>query len=525
MSDTSKSAREALSGAQTLIDANAHHFAALCVVEGRVVIESLDRHQIALYEFAGLAARLLAAEQLMEAATPTSSGGPVFDLRRELATLYVAETVRDCLRLFAFRESEFRLSSDTLDSLLHTPVIIAFLNERLNSQIYQTIASLIDQTNSAGADVLSDEHDALRATFGRYAADKVAPLAEQIHREDLLLPDSQIEDLAAMGCFGITIPTRYGGLLDEDNPDHTAMVIISEELSRASFPTAGSLITRPELLSKALLKGGTEEQKEKWLPLIASGQCQVAVAVTEPDYGSNVASLRTTARPADGGWRISGTKTWSTFAGRSDTLMVLARTDPDLSKAHRGLSLFIAEKPPAYGHSFEHSGRNGRIEGRAIATLGYRGMHSYEVLFDNYFVPADNLIGGEAGLTYSRQREVFGQSLLAYPLTQHKLARMAMMIQATRQLAYHAARQMDTGAGSVEAAMVKLIAARAAEWITRESQQLHGGMGYAEEFPISRHFIDARVLSIFEGTEEVLALRIIAKALLETAALDGFEAD
>ena len=240
---------------------------------------------------------------------------------------------------------------------LHTPVIIAFLNERLNSQIYQTIASLIDQTNSAGADVLSDEHDALRATFGRYAADKVAPLAEQIHREDLLLPDSQIEDLAAMGCFGITIPTRYGGLLDEDNPDHTAMVIISEELSRASFPTAGSLITRPELLSKALLKGGTEEQKEKWLPLIASGQRQVAVAVTEPDYGSNVASLRTTARPADGGWRISGTKTWSTFEGRSDTLMVLARTDPDLSKAHRGLSLFIAEKPPAYGHSFEHSGR------------------------------------------------------------------------------------------------------------------------------------------------------------------------
>ena len=186
-------------------------------------------------------------------------------------------------------------------------------------------------------------------------------------------------------------------------------------------------------------------------------------------------------------------------------------------------------------------------------------MHSYEVLFDNYFVSADNLIDGEAGfgrgfyfqmhgftgsrlqtagralgvmmaafeagLTYARQREVFGQSLLAYPLTQHKLARMAMMIQATRQLAYHAARQMDTGAGSVEAAMVKLIAARAAEWITRASQQLHGGMGYAEEFPISRHFIDARVLSIFEGTEEVLALRIIAKALLETAALDGFEGD
>lgn len=549
-------ARQALTGAQTLLQSITRHLADSHVSEGKVSVDALDQHQLVLFDLAGFASRLIAADHLLaHAETSSQPDTPSSQLLGQLATLYVAESIQSLAQGLAFRESEFGLSLDALTGYLRQPATMAFLNQQLSAQTYNAIANLIDQTDGPGPNTLDDENRALQNTFRRYANDKVAPIAERVHREDLLIPDDQIEDLARLGCFGLTIPERYGGFFDEAKPNHTAMVVVSEELSRVSLGTAGSLITRPELLSKALLKGGTEAQKEKWLPLIASGQRQVAVAVTEPDYGSDVASLRTTARPDGGGWRLNGTKTWCTFAGRADTLMVLARSNPDLAKAHRGLTLFMVEKPPAYGHSFEHTAQGGHIEGRSIATLGYRGMHSFEVVFDNTFVPADNVLGGEAGLgrgfffqmhgfggsrlqttgralgvmmaafdaalTYSRQRQVFGQSLLAYPLTGYKLVRMAMLIQAVRQLAYHAARQMDAGAAGVEAAMSKLLASRAAEWITREAQQLHGGMGYAEEFAISRHFVDARLLAIFEGTEEVLALRIIARNLLESAARDA----
>lgn len=261
-----------------------------------------------------------------------------------------------------------------------------------------------------------------------------------------------------------------------------------------------------------------------------------------------MAHLTTSARPVEGGWRLNGTKMWCTYAGRADLLMVLARTDPDRSQGHRGLSLFIIEKPASDGHSFEVRANGGRLSGRAIATLGYRGMHSFEVVFEDVFVPAENLIGESSGLgrgfylqmygfggsrlqtagralgimsaafaealSYVRQRTVFGRALIAYPLVRHKLVQMAMQLEAARQLTYSAARQVDQGDGAVAAAMAKLLTARFAERITREAQQLHGGMGYAEEFPVSRHFVDARVLAIFEGAEEVLALRVIARSLL-----------
>jgi (2S)-methylsuccinyl-CoA dehydrogenase len=327
------------------------------------------------------------------------------------------------------------------------------------------------------------------------------------------------------------------------------MVIVSDELSRASFGTAGSLGTRPELLARALLKGGTEAQKEKWLPLIASGAQQTAVAITEPDYGSDVANLSMSARRVQGGWRLNGRKMWSTFAGRATILMVLARTDASASKPHRGLSMFIVQKPPFYGHSFEHRQDGGCLSGSAIPTIGYRGMHSFDLRFDDFFVPDENLVGGVDGvgrgfylqmhgfggsrlqtagralgimaaafqeaLGYARERRVFGRQLLDYPLTRHRLARMAAHIQASRRLTYEAAAELDAGGGAVAAAMAKLLTARNAEWITRDAQQLHGGMGYAEEYPVSRHFVDARVLAIFEGAEEVLALRVIARHLLE----------
>jgi (2S)-methylsuccinyl-CoA dehydrogenase len=232
--------------------------------------------------------------------------------------------------------------------------------------------------------------------------------------------------------------------------------------------------------------------------------------------------------------------------------MLLARTDPDRSKGHRGLSVLIVEKPRAEGHAFNfEDGRGGKMEGRAIDTIGYRGMHSYEVAFDNWFVPADNLIGGEgglgrgfylqmagfengrlqtaaravglmqaafeAGLSYAQERKVFGRAVFDYQLSKAKLARMAALIQAGRQFSYDVAGKMAAGEGTLEASMVKAYVCRAAEWVTREAMQLHGGMGYAEEFPVSRFFVDARVLSIFEGADETLCLRVIARRLAEQA--------
>ncbi|MDA8365530.1 MAG: acyl-CoA dehydrogenase, partial [Actinomycetota bacterium] len=288
-----------------------------------------------------------------------------------------------------------------------------------------------------------------------------------------------------------------------------------------------------------------------------SAEIMGAVAVTEPDYGSDVAGVVTSATPTDGGWLINGVKTWCTFAARADVLLLLARTDPDRSKGHRGLSLFLVEKPQAEGHGFVFNQEAtadrpaGRMEGRAIDTLGYRGMHSYEVAFENWFVPSANLIGGEAGLgkgfylqmqgfengrlqtaaravgvmqaayeaalDYARERKVFGAPILDYQLTQAKLARMAVVIQCTRQFAYQVARLMAKGEGSLEASMVKAYVCRAAEWVTREAMQIHGGMGYAEEFPVSRYFVDARVLSIFEGADETLCLKVVARRLLDQA--------
>jgi (2S)-methylsuccinyl-CoA dehydrogenase len=396
---------------------------------------------------------------------------------------------------------------------------------------------------------LSEDHQMMRETFRKFAEDKVAPLAEEIHRKDLLVSDELIGELAELGCFGLSVPERYGGFQDDEAPDNLGMVVVTEELSRGSLGAAGSLITRPEILAKAVLKGGTDEQKERLLPIMTSGRKMVAVCVTEPDYGSDVAGMKVTATRTDEGWLLDGVKTWATFAGRAELLMVLARTDPDMSKRHRGMSILVADKPAFSGYDFEHTQPGGgRIEGRAIGTIGYRGMHSYEVAFESYLVPHENLIGGDEGLgrgfylqmagfaggrlqtaaratglmeaaldealRYANERETFGKPIGRYQLTRHKLARMAAKLAAARRFAYDVAAMFDRHEGQMEASLVKLYAGRAAEYVCREALQLHGGMGYAEEYAVSRYFLDARVLSIFEGAEEVLALKVIARALL-----------
>ena len=409
---------------------------------------------------------------------------------------------------------------------------------------------------------LDADMEMVQDTFRSFAGDVVAPHAEHVHRANEDVPEDVISGLAEIGAFGLSAPSKYGGFSEGGVDEYLAMVIATEELSRASLGVGGSLITRPEILTRALVKGGTEAQKQAWLPRLASGELMAAVAVTEPDFGSDVAGLKVTATPTGGpggapGYAISGVKTWCTFAARADVLMLLARTEPDRSKAHKGLSLFIVPKPRGEANGFvfdqevDGSATGGRLEGRPIDTIGYRGMHSYELSLEDWWVPADHLIGEEAGmgrgfylqmegfengrlqtaaralgvmqaayeaaLAYAHDRVVFGSPVFDYELTRVKLGRMAFIIQGARQFAYQVGRKMAGGDGALEASMVKAYVCKAAEWVTREAMQIHGGFGYAEEYPVSRLFVDARVLSIFEGADETLCLKVIARRLVAGA--------
>ncbi|MFZ6005189.1 MAG: acyl-CoA dehydrogenase family protein [Actinomycetota bacterium] len=424
---------------------------------------------------------------------------------------------------------------------------------------YRDPAFLAGLAGQEGPRHLDDDFELVQDTFRRFAEEKLKPIAEHIHRHNEDIPEEIISGLAEMGAFGLSIPEEYGGYGSGGESEYIGMVVATEELSRGSLGAGGSLITRPEILTRALVKGGTEEQKHRILPQLATAEIMNAVAVTEPDFGSDVAGVKVTATKVDGGWLINGVKTWCTFGARADVLMLLARTDPDRSKAHRGLSMFVVPKARGEGHGFvleQEAGADGgapgggRMEGRPIDTIGYRGMHSYEIAFDGWFVADDNLVGGDDGLgkgfylqmagfengrlqtaaravgvmqaayeaarQYAEDRVVFGKPIADLQLTKVKLARMAVTIEASRQASYAVARLMAKGEGSLEAAMVKAYVCKAAEWVTREAMQIHGGMGYAEEFDVSRYFVDARVLSIFEGADETLCLKVIARRMVES---------
>jgi (2S)-methylsuccinyl-CoA dehydrogenase len=401
---------------------------------------------------------------------------------------------------------------------------------------------------SPGGHHLPPDYELVRETFARVAAEVVGPVAGHVHRTDDDIPEEVIHALAGLGAFGMSIDAEFGGFAEAAEQGMLATVIATEELSRASLAVGGSLLTRPEIIIRALERGGMEAQKREFLPRIASGDALVAVAVTEPDHGSDVAGLRMTATRDGEEWVLNGVKTWCTFAGRAHLLMVLARTGP--GEGHRGLSLFLVEKESSLGHHFrQEQPGGGLMEGTAIPTLGYRGMHSFEVSFDGWRVPSSALVGGDVGIgggfllqmagfesgrlqtaaravgvmqraydeakAYAAGRSVFSKPLAEYELTRVKLGRMAATIQACRQFTYAVATKLgaDDDSGAM-AAMVKAYACRAAEWITREAMQIHGGYGYAEEYPVSRLFVDARVLSIFEGADEVLALRVIGRRLM-----------
>ncbi len=522
-----------------------------CTRDGKLDNRRFDQHQVASYELAWVAADLLAADTAMQNLGDDSS-----ELERRLALVFAVEAIGAVMGRLDMLGLELGLDLGPLQALTNDADWAALRRSAASAEALQAAGRALAQADGdvAGA-ALDESHAMAQDAFRRFAADVVAPQAEALHRHDLTVPESLLQPLREMGVFGLSIPERFGGSGPDDREDTLLMVLVTEALSEASLAGAGSLITRPEILSRALMTGGTPEQQSHWLPRIAAGDPLCAIAITEPDYGSDVASLALKGTRVDGGWRLDGAKTWCTFAGKAGLLMVVVRTDPDRSLGHRGLSLLLVEKPSYDGHAFDfrqdEAQGGGRLSGKAIPTIGYRGMHSFDLAFENFFVPDSHVIGGEAGLgrgfyftmagmmggrmqtagrasgvmraalraavRYAGDRKVFGAPLLDCPLTLAKIARMGARFMACQRLAYAVARTLDAGGGRMEASLVKLLACRSAEWVTREALQIHGGMGYAEETPVSRYFVDARVLSIFEGAEETLALKVVARSLLEDA--------
>ncbi len=346
---------------------------------------SIDADQILAYDLAHAAAAVETARSMLD----YGAKGPV---EGALTCVFVADVVAELGARLWGRDA---LWGSGPDALAPSTGFVA---------TWRDPAVLSALAFEDGPRHLDDEFELVQETFRRFAEERVVPVAEQVHRDNTDIPEDLITGLAEMGLFGLSIPEEYGGFATGGESDYYGMVIATEELSRASLGAAGSLITRPEILARALEAGGTEDQKREWLPRLASGEIMAAVAVTEPDYGSDVAGVKVTATPtppdhaAGTGWLVNGVKTWCTFAARADILMLIARTDPDRSKGHRGLSILIVPKDRADGEGFKLTQPGGgTVEGRPIDTLGYRGMHSYELAFDDYLVPAENLIGGDEG--------------------------------------------------------------------------------------------------------------------------------
>ena len=490
--------------------------------------------QIEIYDLAFSRAELLAAKVIKERANNNS-------YLKGVSNYFCSEVIANIAGRIARNQFLYEIDPVSLSSVTsRLPYLTSHHVKRLGSRFIEEGIPL---------ESFDEEKLLMRDTFRSFADETVKPLAEQIHRENLLVPVEIIDPLRQMGVFGLSVPISFGGLTPDDKDDSLGMVIATEELSRGSLGAAGSLITRPEIMARAILEGGTDAQKSRWLPGIAKGNPLCAVSVTEPNTGSDVASVSLKASKTKGGWLLNGGKTWCTFAGAAGLILVLARTEDDEAIGHRGLSLFVIEKDSDLGDLFEltQSG-GGKLTGRAIPTIGYRGMHSFEMFYDDFFVPDDCLVGetegrgkgfyytmkGFAGgrlqtaaracglmraafedsAKYSLDRKVFGKAVADYPLSLAKFARMGSYISVCKELTYEVARLVDKGEGQVEASLVKLLSCRAAEWVTRDALQLFGGMGYAEESNVSRYFVDARVLSIFEGAEETLAIRVLGKSLL-----------
>ncbi|MDG2334680.1 MAG: acyl-CoA dehydrogenase family protein [Myxococcota bacterium] len=541
-----------LNEAQTLLEA-ATRLLEEAIDAGKSLTEGgkrIDDHQVATGRIAYAATEAVAAHELIVASQEILAegrGGPMFEKTTVAAVGQLVEGLRSRLSDSA---DELGIGDAGIEAAF--PAEVRQLLRRATSEsLCREIGAHVIASRGVNDYPLDEMHEQVREQVREFGVNEVMPHAEHIHRNDDLVPEEFITKMAELGFFGLSVPEEYGGV----EMGNLAMILTTEELSRASLAAAGSLITRPEILTKALMGGGTAEQKSEWLPRLASGETMVGISVTEPGIGSNVAGAKCRAERAtvagQEGWVINGPKAWCTFAGRANVLALLARTDPDPNKGARGLSLFIVPKESFKGHDFECTQEGGgKLSGKADATPGYRGMHSFTLQFENYFVPGANLVGGEAGegrgfqlqmagfaagrlqtggracglaqaaieetAKYVVDREQFGQPISEFQLTQYTMGRMQAKLAGARAITYAAARAFDEDerAASPLAAQAKLLACDVAVDVTQQGQLMHGGWGYAEEYPISRYVVDATVLPIFEGVKPILELKVVGRAVL-----------
>ncbi len=538
-------ARTLVDAAGAAIDAAVAHAAE--VTEGGALI---DDHQVHTERIAYLATQVRAASALVASSEALREAGVHDEQQEDAALVYAAEATHTLRSAIEAARDDFGIdeAAAALDTSELRSAVRAGLDEaRVRALGRRAIASL----GVNNLDLRDDAAMLTRETAREFARNEVAPIAQEIHRQDLLVPDSLLERFSSLGFFGASIPEQYGGT----GMGYLPMVVMTEELSAASLGAAGSLHTRPEILAHALLTGGTEAQKDEWLPKLASGEVLVAIGVTEPDVGSDNANLQVRATPAtvDGvqGWRINGAKAWSTFSGRANVISMLVRTNPNPEAAGRGLSVLIVPKDAHYGHEWTQTQpEGGSMSATANPTPGYRGMHSFTVAIDNYFVPHANLVGEDEGMgrgfalqmggfavgrlqtggracgvaqaslekacQYVTQREQFGKPIGEYQLTQFRIGEMVARLAAARQLTYAAAHDFDSR--GLPAPMAKLLACDVAVDVSQAAQQLHGGWGYSEEDPIARYVSDALVLPIFEGVKPILELKVVGRQLLAAAA-------
>ncbi|MEP3431258.1 MAG: acyl-CoA dehydrogenase family protein [Roseibium sp.] len=530
-----------------LLDLAAQRVRAQVSVDGKISSDLMEREQRATHGLAWLATYVEALRQLDAYVRRLTDGGRYGALEEKIAQLGFAEYLAQIFGGIPMNQGEFvRLQ----DLGISTAEIASFRSADMDAlidsgntcDIRSEITQLIrDQAGHStfGDPGLDETMEQIRNEMRRFAEDNVTPNAHEWHLKNEYIPLDIIEQMSELGVFGLTIPEEFGGL----GLGKEAMCVVSEELSRA-YIGVGSLGTRSEIAAELILCGGTDEQKQHWLPKIASGEILPTAVFTEPNTGSDLASLKTRAVKDGDTWKISGNKTWITHPVRADIMTLLTRTNPD-EPGYKGLSMFIAEKPRGTDDDpFPADG----MSGGEIEVLGYRGMKEYEIAFDNFVVKSENLLGqveGEGfkqlmqtfegariqtaaralgvaqsaldlGLQYAEDRVQFGKALVNFPRVSDKLALMTVELMIARQLTYFSSWQKDSGKRcDLEAGMAKLLGARVAWTAADNALQIHGGNGFALEYAISRVLCDARILNIFEGAAEIQA-QVIARRLLET---------
>lgn len=508
---------------------------------GRLSVAALDAQQFAAHALAWLATYAQALRQMQDWAQRLDAEGSFGEVEGLIHQIAFGEYLSQIHGGIPISQGEMTRLCDLGVTATPGPEAAQLMTEGNTQASRARLVALITSSQRAatfGASGLDAELEMIRDQFRRFSDTEVAPLAHGWHLRDELIPTQIITALAEMGVFALTIPEEFGGL----GLSKASMAVVSEELSRG-YIGVGSLATRTEIAAELILCGGTAEQKAKWLPRLASGETLPTAVFTEPNTGSDLGSLRTRATRAGNDWEVTGNKTWITHAARTSLMTLLARTDPATTD-YRGLSMFLAEKTPGTdADPFPTPG----MTGGEIGVLGYRGMKEYELAFDGFSVAGANLLGGVEGLgfkqlmqtfesariqtaaravgvaqnamdvslRYAMDRRQFGCALIEFPRVAGKIAMMAVEIMVARQLTYFSAAQRDGGQRcDLEAGMAKLLAARVAWACADNGLQIHGGNGFALEYPISRILCDARILNIFEGAAEIQA-QVIARRLLE----------